>query len=71
MFGHVVAALKPSCHVNKTLFYSFLPNVVIIFYLFYDFYKKAYKNKQAAAELKKCTPMNALAKDIKFNEKIE
>uniref|UniRef100_A0A336LKC7 Elongation of very long chain fatty acids protein n=1 Tax=Culicoides sonorensis TaxID=179676 RepID=A0A336LKC7_CULSO len=59
MFGHVVTALKPSCHVNKTLFYSFLPNVVIIFYLFYDFYKKAYNNKKAA-QLEKCVQMKTL-----------
>lgn len=43
MVIHSLQALKPSCKVNKFVFGAFIPNVILVFYLFYDFYRKTYK----------------------------
>lgn len=39
---HSSIALRPDCPVPRFLAYMFIPNVVLIFYMFYDFFKKSY-----------------------------
>uniref|UniRef100_A0A6M2DUS2 Elongation of very long chain fatty acids protein n=1 Tax=Xenopsylla cheopis TaxID=163159 RepID=A0A6M2DUS2_XENCH len=43
---HSSQALKEDCKISKFLVFLFMPNVVIIFYMFYDFYQKAYTPKK-------------------------
>lgn len=48
MVIHTSQALLPSCQPQmKPLAYMYMSNVVIIFYMFWDFYKKAYISKRA------------------------
>nr|XP_018903714.1 PREDICTED: elongation of very long chain fatty acids protein AAEL008004-like [Bemisia tabaci] len=39
-------ALMPTCEVPKGLALIFIPDVIVVFYLFYDFYKKSYTEPQ-------------------------
>jgi len=40
---HAIQAFTPSCpYEPRMLLYTYVPNIFIVFYLFYDFYKKAY-----------------------------
>ncbi|RZF36661.1 hypothetical protein LSTR_LSTR012747 [Laodelphax striatellus] len=43
--AHQMQALSPKCQVPKGLLLLFIPNVLLVFALFYDFYRKAYKKK--------------------------
>lgn len=43
IIAHAMQALHPSCIVPKQLAYVYIPNVFLIFYLFYDFYQANYK----------------------------
>lgn len=47
MILHSLIALQPSCDVPKHVLMIYLPNVILIYKMFYDFYQKAYvvKNK--------------------------
>lgn len=49
MLLHTSQALMPSCEPNlKPLAYIYMFHVVVIFYMFWDFYKKSYLNKKKA-----------------------
>nr|CAD7195083.1 unnamed protein product [Timema douglasi] len=37
---------NPDCKIPTIIPYVFVPNVLLVFYLFYDFYQKAYKSKK-------------------------
>nr|CAD7444984.1 unnamed protein product [Timema bartmani] len=37
---------NPSCKMPTIIPYIFVSNVLLVFYLFYDFYQKAYKSKK-------------------------
>ncbi|XP_019877181.1 elongation of very long chain fatty acids protein AAEL008004 [Aethina tumida] len=39
---HSLSALQPSCTANKKILLLYLPNVVLIFYMFWNFYKVNY-----------------------------
>ena len=41
-----VVGLAKDCEVPKALIFIYIPNIVVIFYMFYDFFKKAYNKKQ-------------------------
>lgn len=45
LVGHSLQSLAPSCHVPKSLLLIYLPNVLLIFYMFYEFYKNNYFSK--------------------------
>ena len=47
MILHYSQVLLPWCYDEKLIVfaYIFVPNVLVYFYLFYDFYKKAYNSK--------------------------
>ncbi|XP_066599196.1 very long chain fatty acid elongase AAEL008004 [Prorops nasuta] len=47
MLFYLIMTLAMDCRMPKALTYFFLTNVVIFIYLFSDFYRKAYKKKQA------------------------
>lgn len=38
-------SLAQGCEIPKLLFAIYVPNVLLIFFMFYDFFKKAYKQK--------------------------
>lgn len=40
-----VLGLAKGCDIPKILVAIYVPNVSLIFYMFYDFFKKAYKKK--------------------------
>lgn len=40
---HSSIALRPDCPVPRFLVYMFIPNVGVIFYMFYDFFKRSYR----------------------------
>ncbi|XP_069671883.1 very long chain fatty acid elongase 7-like [Periplaneta americana] len=39
---HISYVLNSSCRVPSLLVYAFLPNLILVFYLFYDFYRDVY-----------------------------
>ena len=39
---HAMQFVKPDCHVPKPLGLIFIPNVALVYYMFFNFYKKAY-----------------------------
>nr|CAH7761848.1 unnamed protein product [Callosobruchus chinensis] len=43
---HALTSLTPNCQVPRTLLMIYIPNVVVIFKMFYDFYQKSYSTKQ-------------------------
>ncbi|CAG9765609.1 unnamed protein product [Ceutorhynchus assimilis] len=52
---HLVPPLLPYCKVNKayaifTVFY--MPNIIFLYYMFYDFYKKAYRREIVLKKIK-------------------
>ncbi|XP_014205861.1 elongation of very long chain fatty acids protein 1-like [Copidosoma floridanum] len=48
MVIHTSQALMPSCEPKKKpLAYIYMANVIVIFYMFWDFYKKAYLTKKS------------------------
>ncbi|XP_012288517.1 elongation of very long chain fatty acids protein 7 [Orussus abietinus] len=47
MLSYLVFVLAMDCKMPKGVTYFFVTNVVIFIYLFSDFYRKAYKKKQA------------------------
>ncbi|CAH0551350.1 unnamed protein product [Brassicogethes aeneus] len=42
LLAHSLQALEPSCQVAKNFLILYLPNVILIFYMFWDFYKTNY-----------------------------
>jgi len=42
---HGMQALHPKCDVSSFLAYLYMPNIFIVYYLFYGFYKKSYTTK--------------------------
>lgn len=40
--------LTPDCNVPNVYGWVFIPNVFIVFYMFYDFYRKSYTKKKSA-----------------------
>ncbi|XP_050305621.1 elongation of very long chain fatty acids protein AAEL008004-like [Anthonomus grandis grandis] len=46
---HAIGFLQPSCDAPRVFVMFYLPNVVLIYKMFYDFYKKSYNNKQKQA----------------------
>ncbi|XP_030761062.1 elongation of very long chain fatty acids protein AAEL008004-like [Sitophilus oryzae] len=42
---HIMVGLQPSCPTPKLFLMMYLPNVILIFKMFYDFYKKSYTIK--------------------------
>lgn len=40
-----VMTVAKGCDIPKMLVAIYVPNVTLIFYMFYDFFKKAYKKK--------------------------
>ncbi|CAH1116617.1 unnamed protein product [Phaedon cochleariae] len=45
MLIHSVIAFLPGCAVPKTFFYFYVPNIFLLYKMFYDFYKKTYAQK--------------------------
>nr|CAI5864090.1 unnamed protein product [Callosobruchus analis] len=45
MLVHSTTAFQPGCKVPKPFFALYLPNVILLYKMFYDFYKKSYKSK--------------------------
>lgn len=46
IIAHATQGLKADCRFPPLLIYFFIPNVGLIFYMFYDFYRKAYYRQQ-------------------------
>lgn len=46
IFGHITVALLPSCDVDKFAFLPHLPNICLIFYMFYKFFVNSYTKKK-------------------------
>ncbi|RZC41512.1 ELO domain containing protein, partial [Asbolus verrucosus] len=46
MIAHALQALHPECHVQKQLLLIYIPNVVLVFRMFWLFYKKSYMKKR-------------------------
>ena len=44
LLGQSFVALQPSCGATK-LFYSIIPNIMALVYMFYQFYQKSYKKE--------------------------
>lgn len=53
IFGHVAVALWPSCDVDKFAFLPHLPNICLIFYMFYQFFVNSYTKSKARREANK------------------
>lgn len=66
-----MTAMMPSCKVNKTVFFAFLPNIAIIFYLFYDFYQKSYGSKKAITNTKAEAASNNVNNNNNNHKKVE
>ncbi|RZC35801.1 ELO domain containing protein, partial [Asbolus verrucosus] len=45
IIAHPMQALHPDCHVQKQLLLIYVPNVLLVFYMFWKFYKKSYMKK--------------------------
>ncbi|XP_056630032.1 elongation of very long chain fatty acids protein AAEL008004-like [Diorhabda sublineata] len=45
---HSLSAFHPECDIPKYFMLLYLPNLVLIFKMFYDFYKDSYKSKSAS-----------------------
>jgi hypothetical protein len=43
-------AFYTSCGVDPVFYYFFIPNILIIFYEFYQFYQKAYVRREGKAK---------------------
>jgi len=52
IIAHASQALMASCQVPKHLAYAFIPNVFLIFYLFYDFYTTNFKKAKPSPKKK-------------------
>ena len=46
LIAHSMQSLAPSCNVPKQLLLLWVPNIVTIFLMFYDFYKESYLRKR-------------------------
>lgn len=44
---HSFTALKPGCQVPKQMLLIYVPNVLLVYKMFYDFYQNSYKKKTA------------------------
>ncbi|XP_026287542.1 elongation of very long chain fatty acids protein AAEL008004 [Frankliniella occidentalis] len=55
IIAHALQALRPDCHVPKHLAWAFIPNVFLIFYLFYDFYTTNFIKPQVSSKKTKAT----------------
>ncbi|XP_028027342.1 elongation of very long chain fatty acids protein 4-like [Bombyx mandarina] len=42
LLAHALQAFLPSCPAPLTIAYMYLPNVLIVYYMFYEFFKKNY-----------------------------
>lgn len=51
MLGHCIVAIRPNCGATK-IFYLQTLNIVILLFLFANFYKKAYLEKKKAPSQK-------------------
>ncbi|XP_050498401.1 elongation of very long chain fatty acids protein-like [Diabrotica virgifera virgifera] len=45
MIIHSSTAFMPGCDVPKLFFYLYMPNVFLLFKMFFDFYQKSYKKR--------------------------
>ncbi|KAJ8925539.1 hypothetical protein NQ315_009379 [Exocentrus adspersus] len=45
---HSLTALLPSCHVPKQVLLLYVPNVLLVYKMFYDFYKTSYNKRRSA-----------------------
>ncbi|CAG9813103.1 unnamed protein product [Phaedon cochleariae] len=50
---HALTALQPGCKVPRQFLLIYLPNVIVIFKMFADFYKKTYAKKSPVTEFAK------------------
>lgn len=49
---HTLQALRPACTAApKILVYSYIPNILLVIYLFYNFYRVNYRHQAAAKKL--------------------
>ncbi|KAJ1530304.1 hypothetical protein ONE63_005223 [Megalurothrips usitatus] len=66
--AHSSQALLPSCNAApKTLAYSYVPNVLLVIYLFYNFYRVNYRAAAKRTAAAAVTPVTAAAaRDLSF-----
>lgn len=60
---HTLQALRPSCQAApKILVYSYIPNILLVIYLFYNFYRVNYKSAaKKVASAAEATPSTCLS----------
>lgn len=52
MMVNNLLGLNPSCNVSRPFLAMYIPNILILTYLFYDFYNKAYSKSKSANKVK-------------------
>ncbi|KDR20355.1 elongation of very long chain fatty acids protein AAEL008004-like [Zootermopsis nevadensis] len=50
MAVHALQAFHPKCNVHASMYYGHIPNIFIVYYLFYNFYKKSYTSNHIKIE---------------------
>jgi elongation of very long chain fatty acids protein 7 len=46
ILAHALQSLHPDCHVPKQFLLIYVPNVLLVFYMFWQFYQQNYDDKK-------------------------